>query len=126
MPTPADVRESLPARITALGISRADFCRIVGWSGTKLSRFLSGDDGMGFPEITGIHLAVDELQRISDLLKPVRINFSDAQSVNALLNLYRRGELSTVANGLEDETRITRGITLILALKANEGEPLWD
>ena len=91
MPTPPEIRESLPTRMEALGVSQGDLCRLIEWSGPQLSGFLSGKrNGMGFEEITRLNNIVTDLERLAKLLDPLPIDFRRTDSIRALIEQYRR------------------------------------
>lgn len=95
MPIPSEIMEELPAKLTALGLSSADLCKLIEWSAPQLSNFLAGRRlGMGIEEMNRVYSVVLELERLSEMVKPIPIDFRRTDSVRALLSEFRAGHLS--------------------------------
>jgi hypothetical protein len=86
MPTPSEIRTSLPDRMATLKISAVDLSRLVGWSAPQMCGFLSGKRaGMGIEEMNRVHFFVVELEQLAARLAPIPLNFSNIEAIRTLL-----------------------------------------
>ena len=123
MPTPAEIRESIPSRMAALGISQMELCKLSGWTHPQLSGFLRGKrSGMAFEEMSRLNSTVVELERLAKLLAPVPIDFSRTDCVRELIQRYKNGEISFYSS--DEDANSARVQIIVTAISAAEREIL--
>ena len=83
-----------------------------------MSGFLKGErTSMGIGEMNRVYSMVVELERLAELVAPIPINFSRTDSVLALIDRYRRGEIDFYSSSSED-TNSARVQIIVAALSA--------
>jgi hypothetical protein len=83
---PTEIRESLPGRMAALGISALELARLASWSQSQLSGFLAGKrTGMRLEKILRLHQTVVDLENLAARVAPLPLSFRNAEIIRSLL-----------------------------------------
>lgn len=93
MPTPLELRESLPLRLSSLGLSNATFADLAGWSTAEMSRFLSGKKIPRADEAMRLHTTLLDLEKLAEA-SVVPVDFTNAVLIRQLLEQMNNGTLN--------------------------------
>ncbi len=88
-----DIVNTLPPRITALGISVNLFGRYVGLSSSEISQMLSGKKRISGPRVVGFKQMADDLELVARAFSPAPVNFSNVLIIKTLAEELKNGNL---------------------------------
>jgi hypothetical protein len=111
MPTPAELRESLPRRMAAICLSSRDICKIAEWSESQLSGFLSGKRHVHIDDVQQLNAAMTELEHVAEVCSPIPVDFRNKELVLALVKKINEGHFR-----LNDETTNYARMKIILTV----------
>ena len=93
MPIPSELREQLPARMSALNLSGSDLCKLAGLSNSQLSDFLRGKKDLSIKDVNLVHNVLLDLENIADACRPLPIDFRNTKAVRDSMQRIENGEI---------------------------------
>lgn len=85
--------QNIQNRIGLLACTQETWCGITGVSSATWSRALKGIYTFSGPEIVRLNETISALEKISEIAKPLFLNFKDVPSLRFLLSAFSRGVL---------------------------------
>ena len=112
---PSEIRDSLGVRMAALNISASILCEYCGWSAPQLSGFLNNKrQGVPFSDVLYLHNIVVKLERLSDLAKPLPVDFRNKPLIDVLLQKLKAGDLTISIVGRSMTTGVKGGVQALV------------
>ena len=91
MPTPLEMRERLPQRMAAIGVSANTVCELAGMSPAQLSGFLNGKRPLAIDDVMRLHNSMSDLEQAARVCDGIPLDFKKTELVRGLLHRIKSG-----------------------------------